>query len=244
MRIKIKLAIVLASSLICGISADQFLMTEPSVTKFRVAVNNQRVIVDPNLQGMVDSWAKGDATNGLVCGVVFARSDGISERPPIFYVNIINTTTNFISGCLNLPFEAFASIELFDSDGKQATKTTAGQRVGTWTQKQIEDWFNETHRKRSQAMTKSGSITSTLFPLLYEQVSGKISIFQMFQLNVAGEYSLHLKMRFVQVAEDASGQFTFQTTWLPEVVARVQIRPEDIPPENLSPSGQTNSSTK
>jgi len=211
-------------------------VTQLHVTNTGVSLNSGRILVDPDMQAIVDSWAKGTVTNGLACGVAFARPSGIMDPLPVFYVNVINTTTNFIIGYLNLPFEALVSIGLFDSDGKPVAKTTAGQRVGTWTQQQIEDWFNKSHQNRSQSMTKSGSITSTLFPLSPSVMSIGISVSNMFQLKKAGEYTLHLRMRFTQVKEDVSGRFSFQSTWLPEVVAKVQIKPGDILPDSKTNS--------
>jgi hypothetical protein len=233
------------------LSIAMLFITLPTEAADQVATNNSvnisnLLLMAANMQGTVDSWAKGAVTNGLACGVAFAPTS--EKGSPIFYVNVINNTTNFIRGCLNLPFEALASIALFNADGKPITKTAAGERVGTWTQKQVEDWFMEIYRKRIHAMTESGAITSTLWPLLPAQVSGEISIFQMFQIKQAGEYTFHLRIRFVRVTEDTSdkffGKFSFQTTWLPEVVAKVQIRPEDIAPTNSIPNGQTNSLAK
>jgi hypothetical protein len=219
-------------------------ITLPTEAAGQLASNNSvnmsnLLLIAADNKSMIDSWNKGATTNGLICGVAFAPAS--EKGSPIFYVNIINTTTNWIRGYLNLPFEALASIALFDADGKSVSKTIVGQRVGTWTQKQVEDWFMEIYRKRTHAMTESGSITSTLWPLLPAQVSGEISIFQMFQIKQAGEYTLHLRMRFVRVEKDASGNRTFSTIWLPEVTAKVQILPQDIPPENLPTSSQTNS---
>jgi len=229
-------------SLAMGLSAF-IIQAADMATNYNAALYGPRAIVDTDMQTTVDSWFKGAAaTNGIVCAVQLPSTS--QKRPPAFYVTLLNTTTNFIQGWVNLPFEAFASIALFDSDGKLVAKTAAGEKVGTWTQQQIEDQFY----KGGHPMVKSRGKTSTLFPLLDSQVGGEISILKMFQIKQAGEYTLHLRMRFVRVTEDTSdkffGEFIFQTIWLPEVVAKIQIRPEDIPPPDLPPNTQTNSSLK
>jgi hypothetical protein len=227
MRTKILLTAILVNGLFFGIVVGQ-----PSA-------NGQRVIVDPDIQGMIDSWDKGAATNGLVCGIAFVRPYGNKESP-FFYVSVINTTTNFVNGYLNLPIEALANISLFDQQGKAVAKTAAGERFEAWTQQRIEAWF---HKGEHQAV-KRGSKVSDLFPLMYGQISGEISVSKTFQLRQSGDYDLHLRMKFVQTKVDTSGKQYFQTTWLPEVVARVQILPEDITPIDLVPNAQTNPPVK
>jgi hypothetical protein len=51
-------------------------------------------------------------------------------------------------------------------------------------------------------------------------------------------------MQLVDGKWDASKNLHLQPTWLPEVVAKVQIRPEDNPQPKTLPSVQTNAPAK
>ena len=202
-----------------------------------------RVIVRPEMQDTVDSWFKGKATNGLVCAVNFDRPYG-NKKSPLFNVAVINATTNFIHAFLKVPLEASANIELLDPKGKPVAKTEAGKQINPWSDQQITDWFNDLLEKRSHFQAKSGSITGTFFPLLDFQVRGEVSLPHLFQLKQAGEYTLHLKMKVAFTRLNTAGKIEMNIFWLPEVVAKVQIRPEDIPLENRPATSQTNSPAK
>jgi hypothetical protein len=249
MRTSILSIVILSEGLVAGIGAAPTFVTNlatqlvTTAAKGVGATNNQRILVDPDIQDTVDSWAKGAAaTNGLVCAI--SVDSAYWKGSPKFYVNVINTTTNWIRGYLRLPFEAFADIALLDSGGKPLPKTEAGKRVGSWTDRQIEDWFNELRRKRSSLAVKSHSLTDVVFPLLSTQVSAGINLREMFLLKQAGEYTLHLRMRVAQTKLNAAGKIVLEIMWLPDVVAKVQVRPEDIPPESVLPAGRTNSPAK
>lgn len=192
---------------------------------------------DPEYQKIFNSWPKGAETNGLVCAVFFDRPIGIKEIPPILYVYVVNTTTNWVHACLNLPREVLFKIKLFDPQGKEVKRTVEGEKFVDWTQKQIEDWYGEQLRVRWSGRGFS------LAPLNSTQVKNGISLPDVFQLSQAGEYTFHLQMPLIQVKQDTSGRGSFKTTWLPEVVAKVQIRHEDISSEK-SPNVQTNSFVK
>ena len=214
-----------------------------TATNYDAALYGPRAIVDTNIQDMIDSWFKGAATNNLVCVVAFDRPYGKKDAP-FFYVNVINTTTNFIHGFLETPFEASADIELVDSKGSFIPKTDNGKIFNAWSDQQIKDWFDNIRRERSKLRVKSGSITDILFPLLYKQVTGEISLPRMFQLKEAGEYQLHMHMEVALTQLNAAKQIELVIFWLPEVVAKVQIRPEDIPLPDMRSNAKTNSLTK
>jgi hypothetical protein len=225
MRTIILSIIISLGSLVIGITAGQ------SATNTIVEPITKR---DPDLQKMIDTWAKGAETNGIVCAIDFAPSS--RKGSPIFYVNLINETTNFIRGLLRIPFDGHANIELLDPKGKPAPKTDAGKKVGAWTDQQIKDWF-ENHREKPFAEKKPKGIADILFPLWPATISNGINLAQMFQLKQAGDYTLHFQMRVAQTKLNTSGEIELNIFWLPEVIAKVQVRPEDIPPENV----QTNS---
>lgn len=213
-------------------SSDQQLKT---VAAGNAITNMPTFKVDLNLQEMIDSWTKGAATNGLVCGIDFSRPD-VGKNSPTCYVNVINITTNWVRNYLDIPLQGAANIELLDSQGKPVEKTETGKEYGIWTDKQITDW-----RKN-----KPKWITFMALPLEYSQVGAGFSIPQTFKLKDVGEYTLHVHvaMRPIQGQKGASGEMYYPIQWLPEVVGKVQIRSEDIQPENLLRSNQTNSLTK
>lgn len=217
--------VILLSSLIVEIRADQ-----PSAND---VAGNENTQYSNELSETIKFWHKGAATNGLICGLYFNRYE--NEKLLICYVNIINTTTNFFYGCLHLPLEALLKIELYDSQGKPVEKTVAGKRYVVWTQKQIRGWADEMSRRG-----RGGFVMGSFFTLGY----GSFSIPQIFQLKHAGEYTLRLQMRLIQVKQDVSPKIYYETTWLPEVVAKIQILPDDIAPINSVLNGQTNSPAK
>jgi hypothetical protein len=178
----------------------------------------------------IDSWPKGDMTNGIFCAVqMFSKTACCAF--------IANTTTNTVAGYLHLPFEAISEIELFDPQGRPVAKTAADRQISYWTQEQIKDLLKQVN---PTTMSRKGYFG--IHALFYAQISNEFSISQAFQVKQPGEYTFHLSVRLVKNEQDKVGNFL--TTLLPEVVAKVQIRPEDIPPENLPPNVQTNSPTK
>jgi hypothetical protein len=183
-----------------------------------------------DLWEQIDSWPKGDMTNGLFCAVQM-----LSRTTCCVY--IANTTTNTVAGYLHLPFEAVAEIELFNPQGKPVAKTAAGRQYGYWTQEQIKDQLKGID---PISMARKGYFG--IHELLYVQISNQFSIPKAFQVEQPGEYTFHLSVRLVKSERDPSGQFL--TTLLPEVVTQVEIRPEDILSSDLPTSSQTNSPAK
>ena len=173
----------------------------------------------------VDSWPKGEITNGLFCMVQILPKGNCC-------VYVANITTNDILGCLRLPIEAVSKIDLFDQQGKPVVKTDAGKQFTFWTQKQIKAWYDEMNKRR---WGRRGFRINAMF---YQQISGDVSLTQLFQINQPGEYTLHVSVLSVKSEQDKSGNLL--AILLPEVIAKVQIRSEDIPSTNSIPSSQTN----
>ena len=129
-------------------------------------------------------------------------------------------------------------------------KTDAGKKVVAWTDQQIKDWFENNREKPPQFLGSRKSVQDTkgiadmLFPLWPTQISSDVSLPQLFQIGKEGEYVLHFQLRMAQIKVDASGKMELNIFWLPEVVAKVEIRPEDIQLENLPATSQTNSPVK
>jgi hypothetical protein len=193
-----------------------------------ISTNDYPVL--PEMQDVVDAWAKGAKTNDLACGIEFGPVS--REGSPIFFIFVINSTTNDILGCLRLPIESISEIALLDPQGVPVEKTEVGKQFGFWTQKQIKEWFDEMNKLRWR---RRGF---RIYAKFYEQISDAISLPKLFQMKQAGEYPLHLKVQLVRSEQDASAQFHIVS--LPEVVAKVQVRLEDNAPTNSVSNSQTN----
>ena len=239
---KIFLVIMIFIGICFVTNADgQSMVTNGTGTMANSVVGTNRPISrlydDPDLQKMIDSMDKGAETNGLVCAIYVSRPSGAKDLLPTICVNVINTTTSWVHGGLNLPREVLFKIKMYDSHGVEVKRTKEGERFEDWSQGQIEEWFREQVRLRRKGRWID------VAPLNYAQVGGRISLPELFQLEEAGEYTLHLRMPLIQVQKKASGKFIYKTTWLPEVVAKVQILPEDIA-SLKSPNIQSNSPTR
>lgn len=189
-------------------------------------------LLDADTRAMIDKWPKGLATNGLYCAVQFVRRGGVKGSDPICYVNVVNTTTNYFRSFLNLSPEYLIQEELFDSGGKPVEKTATG-RLSRTSVSQIQEYYRE------NAHVRFRSKHMLVWPISYAQIGG-VSIPATFQLTHPGVYTLHVRMQLVDGKWDESKNLHLRPTWLPEVVAKVQIRPEDITTSSQSPSGETN----
>lgn len=173
-------------------------------------------------------------TNGLDCLVevterVPTYGGEPLSRPPTCYVSVFNHSTNEMA-CLGMPAINLLRIVLLDKQGHQVKKTSLGMKYGLpLSQEQIYEWrhhWNNRHQSIFIRLTPNG------IPQ-YSDIPTEIcnfSIKDAFEITEPGEYELHLQLRLVQVGTDKSGKFYYPVTWLPEVVAKVQIRPEDISP--------------
>jgi hypothetical protein len=212
-------------------------------TSYDAATYGPRVIVQSEMQNMIDSWFKGAETNGMVCAISFAPS--FEKESPVFYVNFINTTTNFARGFLQIPIQNRASIKLFDSHGSIVAKTKEGEKFGIWTDSQMQDWFDSNREKPappgytgSKSERDRKGISIFLFPSEYTQVTDGLSLPQLFQIKTTGEYTFHFQMKVAQTKVDEAKNITLNLFWLPEVIAKVQIRPENIGQTNSISGGQ------
>lgn len=149
---------------------------------------------------------------------------------------------------LRMPATNLCTLALFDSKGQAVEKTAEGKMFGqpltqeqtlTWVhgaQKQFGGGFGNWHLHFTPVPRKP-PISPTAGPIIF-------SLKPLFKVKEPGEYTLHLRLRLIQTKEDTSGKVYFPMVWLPEVVAKVQIRPEDIPQPDLPPNVQTNSLTR
>ncbi|MGA2868714.1 MAG: hypothetical protein ABSF34_06105 [Verrucomicrobiota bacterium] len=234
---------IFLSSLITGICDDQSHTTNikngaiVSPANASTTTDGQKSRFDPAMQEMIDSWIKGSETNGISCAVFFTRILNW-KLPPVCCVNLINDTTNIFYGGFRPSPEMLFEVELFDSNNIPVEKTDAGKRYGEpVSQEQLREWYNKN-------VNRHGWGTFALYPLSVRQQVSQFSLPEVFQLKEPGEYILHLHMRLMQRQQDSSGKLSFSINWLPEVVAKVRILPEDIMPTNLVPNAQTNPPVK
>ena len=187
----------------------------------------------------IDSWPKGNPTNGMACAINLAPD--FEKGSPIFYVNIINNGTNSIFGILRTPIAGRANITLLDAAGKEVPRTTLGNSFGVWSDQKIKEWF-ETNREnpnRSLSGWKSAQdskgIMDILFPQGPTQVSGGVSLPQLFELHKPGKYTLSLQLRVAQAKRDKSDNPPLEIFWLPTLVTQIPVSAEEITAATNSP---------
>src|SRR5665213_494799 len=123
-----RILIILVIILVGGVTIKCVAQSPPNKND----VNSSNIFaIAADMQGVYNSWDKGAPTNGIVCAISFAPSSW--NGAPAFYVNLINTTTNYIRGILVIPLQNRAKIELLDSNGKAVSKTDEGKRFSVWT---------------------------------------------------------------------------------------------------------------
>ncbi len=187
-------------------------------------------------------------TNGLKCLVEISsrvpmRGGEALAKPPVCWVSLINQSTDFI-GCLNMPVKNLCRVALLDNRGGEIQKTKLGEIYGKpLTQHEIEVWRNHWTNAHQTIYTR---LTANGIKKYADEPSEicSFSIKDLFIIETPGEYELHLQLRLIQVGADSSGKLCYPISWLPEVVAKVQIRQEDVPHKNVLANAQTNSPAK
>ena len=190
-----------------------------------VIFSTEKTRMDPDEQAAIDRLPKGAPTNGLYCAVDFIthrRGNGLNS---VLYVYVVNPTSNLLEGYLFLPPEASLQLSLSDSQGKPIDKTTAGKQFVPWTEQQMEASFTNRLRNLSQRAP-----TRRISPFSHPQIYGDIRLNELFQLTEPGEYTLHVRLLLVQDHNpDLFGKRQLESIPFPEVAAKVEILPQDIP---------------
>jgi hypothetical protein len=229
--------IIILCNLTVARAAGQSSQTVTNSVRDIIIETNNVNATDP-LQRPDELLAQLIKTNGLYCDILISRHEYLGETKlvPLCIVSLVNTTTNFIRGCANLPIENLFKTALSDSQGKWVKTTKSGSMFGqTWSQKQIDEWWK----------TLSDQRISRRALFIYPKVDNEpmiqqvayFNITDVFQIEQPGEYTLHLQMRLIRFEYDPHNQHHYSTTWLPEATAKVQIRAEDLPKTNSMPSG-------
>jgi hypothetical protein len=179
-------------------------------------------------------------TNGLEC---FVMLDGVPLKPLVYRVYLVNHTTNYIY-CLRMPAMDLFRIALLDREGRQVEKTALGKKYGLpLSQEQIDDWRLHWGNSRLSpwmlilpAGLKSKDPTGKMVQHIDDPTDiCFLGLNALFEIKEAGDYELHLQMRFIQSGDNSgelhyalAGKLQYPITWLPEVAVKVHIRPEDI----------------
>ena len=71
-----------------------------------------------------------------------------------------------------------------------------------------------------------------------------MSLPELFEIKEAGEYSFYVSLRFIEFKESSGGKIYYESTWLPEAVAKVQVLPEDVKAAAEYWNSQTNAPAK
>jgi hypothetical protein len=201
------------------------------------SATNKSSNFDQFTQDLIKTWIKGAETNGICCAISFDRPSESGASRLVCYVHLVNGSTSFLYGGLSASPDMLFEVELFDSKDNSIAKTHIGEKYGqSVTQQQLIDWYKTN-------VNRHGAGTFLVPPFLTGDINQFI-VTQVFQIQKAGEYTLHLRMRLIQRQQDSSEKLNFSIIWLPEVVAQIEIRPEDIPPPDLQSNIQTNSAAK
>ena len=205
--------------------------------------NNYKIVVDTNVS----------------CTLLIDQRFGMDDvgPAPICFVRLTNSANSILQG-LRLSAEQLFAIHLVDAKGQRVEKTEYGKQFGLpLTQKEIRDWFRP--KRRSWAWFYIPLNPSDTW---HHMDVRWFSVPKAFKLNTAGEYILYVRMRLIQTGvSDAAGtirsnifdfpypapkteSISFQSVWLPEVTAKIQIRPEDIVVTNAVSDTKTNYPTR
>jgi hypothetical protein len=157
------------------------------------------------------------ATNGFRCWLD-VRSG---------WVSVYNLTTSNL-GCLRMPATNLCRLVLLNKDGQEVPKTELGKSYGLELQQDEIDRWRRSWSNRTQSVfirLTPGGASRDPMPTQICHVPFR----DAFNITVAGDYELHVRLRLIQVGLDQDGNFHYPITWLPEIVASVHIDPIDLP---------------
>lgn len=162
-------------------------------------------------------------TNGLECCLNI-----VSEHPMVCWVYVFNHSTNAMA-CLLMPTANVCRIALLDQQGHQVKQTVAGMKCGLpLSQEQIGLGFRHWNLPNQSPWLNLYPNGIPKFADVPREICN-FSLKDVFEIKKPGDYELHLQMRLIQTDQDSSGKLHYPVTWLPEVVVKVQVDPEDIP---------------
>ncbi len=214
----------LAGVIIVANIPPSLILNEPGSSV--VTIVGDRTEIEPGIKAMIDTWQKGAPTNGMYCAIQLIRHREPPKLDPVCYVNVVNPTKGRLERCLYLPNEVLMQISLLDPQGKSVEKTAAGQQFTNWTVPQMENW----HKDRFQKLPRVRVPYLRLEPFSYLALPG-LRPGELFQLQQPGQYTLHVRLQLVEnKTVDPKKNPQLKIITFPEVAAKVEILPQDIPP--------------
>ena len=200
-------------------------------------VANQETVATNKVSWLVDFAVCQSITNlnGLSSNLRVENYFGY----PQCTVDINNQSEKTIANCWNIYQVRFLKIDLLNMEGKPVKKTALGEQCGAILSQQ--EWEALAHDQRvkwssGRARTYGFGPIVAAHDHLYD---ARFYLSDVFELEQAGQYTLRVQIPIIQLANQE-----FITTWLPEVICRIQIRASDISSTNALSLDQTNSSAK
>lgn len=163
------------------------------------------LIIDSNT---ADTGAQPLAPKIPIC-YIYLKNDSKTDTIQFVSIHQINQTNLF-------------DMELFDSQGRLIPKTVEGEKYGQLlTQESLDEWYQKLIKSRPPG----GKWLGTYSWIAPEETSmvGMFSIKDMFKISKVGEYTIHVRVRLIQVKRFSFGGYYFPSTWLAEVATKVQI---------------------
>ena len=154
-------------------------------------------------------------------------------------IDLNNRSEKTLTNCCFISQVRLLKVDLLNSEGKPVKKTALGERCGTILSQQ--EWETLAHDQRvkwSSGRARTYGFGS-LFAAHDHQYGIQFYLSDLFELEKAGQYTLRVQTPLTQVVSQK-----FNTTWLPEIICKIQIRPSDIPPTDASSLDRTNSSPR
>jgi hypothetical protein len=181
-----------------------------------------------------EKYYRGDAdTNGFTCVLwVGNHTPYAGQQHPICIVSVNSKSTNtFI--CWKAYPSSYLKIDLLDSSGKPVEKTEKGKQYGTLPdQKQLAELIKKQDEEHRSGLTRTDGFN--LITPKYDERFTSFGLPELFELKQPGEYTLKVQIRLIRrerVGWDSSNP-KLKITWLPEVIAKIQIRSEDVQKAN------------
>ena len=185
----------------------------------------------------------GASTNGVACELSLNYTPPYAEKwhAPTCVPLAVSVTTNSNSHFLNIPLEGCCQLKLVDSTGHEVPESAAGKKFVFWSEAQITNWVSQNTFK----IKYDDSIFFSLHGGGQHQFFPGFSVPESFVVDQPGDYILHVRLRLLRPPiRSATGIFTFDFIWLPEVVATVRIGPEAVAKRGSSASNGTNAPPK
>jgi len=173
-----------------------------------------------------DSIEGPSATNSIFSELKIQNGD----RGPSVAIFVGNKSTNVFRDCWCLYKVSYLKIELTDSKGLPIGKTMLGNEIGGVVSPQE---FKSIVSNRFSMWLSGKSRTDGFRPLISNQAQQygfSFAIVDLFEIKKTDEYTLRIQIPFIQRVDE---KFKTMWLWLPEIVAKIQIRSDSVSPNNV-----------